>query len=60
MASSNDKVRKGLILMPEEGKTISACGFGVMERINVFGAILWILVLSIVLLQEEKRPGAFR
>ena len=33
---------------------------GVTERINVFSAMLWILVLSIVLLREEKRPGAFR
>ncbi len=34
MASSNDKVRKGLILMPGEGKTISARGFGVVSKVT--------------------------
>ena len=34
--------------------------FGVIERINVYGYLLWVLMLSIVLLREEKKPGAFR
>ncbi|HEY9207269.1 MAG TPA: DUF998 domain-containing protein [Candidatus Methanoperedens sp.] len=34
--------------------------FGVIERINVYGYLLWVAVLAIVLLREEKRPGAFR
>ena len=34
--------------------------FGVIERINVYGYLLWVVVLSIILLSEEKRPGAFR
>ncbi len=34
--------------------------FGVIERINVYGYLLWVAVLSIVLFREEKRPGAFR
>jgi hypothetical protein len=33
---------------------------GVKERIELFSAMLWISVLSIVLLREEKRAGAFR
>jgi len=34
--------------------------FGAIERINVYGYLLWVVVLAIVLLREEKRPGAFR
>jgi hypothetical protein len=45
---------------PRVGANEPTPWLGVMERINVFGAMLWILVLSIVLLREEKRPGAFR
>jgi hypothetical protein len=29
---------------------------GIIERINIFGAMLWILVLAIVLLRTEKEP----
>ncbi len=28
--------------------------------VNIYGWMLWVVVLSIVLLLEEKRPGAFR
>lgn len=34
--------------------------FGIIERINVYGYLLWVAVLAIILLSEEKRPGAFR
>ena len=34
--------------------------FGAIERINVYGYLLWVVVLAIVLLREEKRPGAFK
>ncbi len=34
--------------------------FGAIDRINVYGYLLWVVVLSIILLSEEKRPGAFR
>ena len=34
--------------------------FGAIERINVYGYLLWVVVLAIVLLREEKRPGVFR
>ncbi len=34
--------------------------FGAIERINVYGYLLWVVVLAIVLLREEKRQGAFR
>lgn len=33
---------------------------GVTERILIYGYMLWVVVLSIVLLREEKRPGALR
>ncbi len=29
--------------------------FGVIERINVYGYLLWVSVLSVVLLREEKK-----
>jgi hypothetical protein len=45
---------------PRVGANEPTPWLGVTERINVFGAMLWILVLSIVLLREEKRPGALR
>ncbi len=45
---------------PRVGANEPTPWLGVWERINVFGAMLWISVLSIVLLREEKRPGAFR
>ncbi len=34
--------------------------FGIVERINVYGYLLWVLVLAVVLLREEKRAGASR
>ena len=34
--------------------------FGIIERINVYGYLLWVVVLAVVLLREEKRQGAFR
>ncbi len=33
---------------------------GIEERILIYGYMLWVAVLAIVLLREEKRPGAFR
>jgi hypothetical protein len=32
--------------------------FGVIERINVYGYLLWMAVLAVVLLREEKRSGS--
>lgn len=32
--------------------------FGIIERINVYGYLLWVAVLAIILLQAEKWPGS--
>jgi len=31
--------------------------FGLIERINVYGYLLWVLVLAVVLLRAEKGPS---
>jgi len=49
------------------GAEISARGwtappqwFGLIERVSVYGSILWVMVLAIVLWREEKGPGLIR
>ena len=34
--------------------------FGVMERVNIYFSLLWVLVLAIVLLRAEKRSGSIK
>lgn len=31
---------------------------GVIERVNIYGFLLWVAVLAVVLLRAEKRPGS--
>ena len=46
--------------VPQVGANQPTPWLGLTERISIYGNQLWQVVLSIVLLQEEKRPGAFR
>ncbi len=46
--------------MAAPGQLSSPPWFGIVERINVYGYLLWVAVLAVVLLREEKREGASR
>jgi len=41
----------------QQGSIAPPQSFGVSERIAVYGSMLWVVVLAIVLLRAEKRPG---
>ncbi len=43
-------------LAAAEGGITSPRWFGLIERINVYGYLLWVAVLSIVLLRTKKEP----
>ncbi len=57
------KVRKVLLAffyVPQVGANQPTPWLGLTERISIYGNQLWQVVLSIVLLREEKRAGASR
>ena len=41
----------------QQGFTAPPQWFGLIERMDVYGSMLWVLVLAIVLLRAEKGPG---
>jgi hypothetical protein len=46
------------LYVPEVGANLSTPWLGLTERISTYIYLLWQAVLAIVLLREEKRPGA--
>ena len=46
--------------MAAPGQPSPPLSFGIVERINVYGYLLWVAVLAVILLREEKREGASR
>jgi len=41
----------------QQGFTIPPKWFGLIERIDIYFSMLWVVMLAIVLLRAEKRPG---
>jgi hypothetical protein len=48
------------LYVPQVDANLPTPWLGLTERISTYVYDLWVVVLSIVLLRDEKRPGAFR
>jgi hypothetical protein len=62
MASNHDKVRKGLVLVPGEGKTVSMRGFQVLSKMTdelsiIYSIFEFIVERRLIICKAQRSVG---